>query len=355
MRQLRYLVSTAALAVALLCQLVPGVAHAADGDFSLQITPSPLVTTMHPGDRSVLELKVRNTGTDTEHLKLESRAFKIDDKTGKVTLSDDPPLDVGGWVSYEPAKFTVAPGQLFTDKIHINLPKQTGFSYSLAVVISRQSESRATSSGRLIKGSIADFMLINVDRPGATRKLDVAQFVSTKRVYEYLPAHIEVQLRNTGNSIVQPYGNVFIQRGSTGKPIAVLPVNDQGGYFLPGVQRSLNLQWNDGFPHYNETTGSDGKVSRHLVWNWGDASKLRFGKYTAKLVAVYNDGGHDVPIEGQISFWVIPWKLILGALVVAALVIYGLWSLIRKIIRGFRKVAGKRASKPHDPTSASSE
>jgi hypothetical protein len=346
------------LALALLgCMVVlatPLPAAAAEGDFSLQITPSPLVTTMHPGDRSVLELKIRNTGTSSENLKLETRGFTIDNNTGKVTLSDSPPPDIT-WVSFEPSKFTVAPGQLFTDKIHINLPAQTGFSYSLAVVISRQSETKATSGGRLIKGSVADFMLVNVDRPGATRKLNVAQFSVAKRFYEYLPAEIEVKLKNTGNSLVQPYGNVFIQRGKAGKPISVLPVNDQRGYFLPGVKRSLNLQWNDGFPHYKTTTSSDGKTSRHLVWNWQDTSKLRIGKYTAKLVAVYNDGGHDVPIEGEVSFWVIPWKLILGALVVAILVIYGLWSLVRKIVRGFKKVATKRGSKPTAPPSTPSE
>jgi hypothetical protein len=243
---------------------------------------------------------------------------------------------------------------MFTDTIHINLPAQTGFSYSLAVVVSRQSETRATNAGRLIKGSVADFMLINVDRPGATRKLQVAQFSVSKHVYEYLPAEIQLKLKNTGNSIVQPYGNVFIQRGS-GKPISVLAVNDQRGYFLPGVQRALNLQWNDGFPHYVQTTASDGKTSRHLVWNWQDTSKLRIGKYTAKLVAVYNDGGHDVPIEGEVSFWVIPWKLILGALAVAALVLYALWSLVRKILRGVRKVTGKRPSTPKDTPKAPSE
>jgi hypothetical protein len=334
--------------------LLPSKASAADGDFSLQITPSPLVTTMHPGDKSVLELKVRNTGTDTENLKLETRGFTIDNNSGKVTLSDTPPPDIT-WVSFEPARFTVASGQLFTTKIHINLPTQTGFSYSLAVVISRQSETKSTSGGRLIKGSVADFMLINVDRPGATRKLDVAQFSIKKHIYEYLPAEIELRLKNTGNSIVQPYGNVFIQRGNSGKPISVLPVNDQRGYFLPGVQRSLDLQWNDGFPHYTTTTGTDGKTKRHLVWNWADTSKLRFGKYTAKLVAVYNDGGHDVPIAGEVSFWVIPWKLILGALVVVTLVLYALWSLVRKILRGVKKAAGKRTAPPKNPSSDASE
>src|SRR5262249_19026268 len=116
-------------------------------------------------------------------------------------------------------------------------------------------------------------------------------------------------------------------------------------------QRQLNLQWNSGFPHYVTTTNADGKTSRHLVWNWADTSKLRIGKYTARLVAVYNDGGHDVPIEGEVSFWVIPWKLILGAIVVLALVVYGLWSLVRKIYRGVRRVTNKKpkSDKPTTP------
>lgn len=298
----------------------------ASGDFSLQIAPSPLVATVKPGQATTSEVKIRNTGTHAENLKIETRAFTISRDSGKVVLSERA-ADIDQWVGFSARKFHVEPGQLYSEKVIFNLPKQTGFSYSFALVISRQSETRATSSGRLIKGSVADFTLINVDRPGATRKLDVVQFKTDHRLYEFLPANISLTFKNSGNTIIQPFGNVFIGRGaSEKKPLATLAVNDQRGYILPGTSRTLTSAWNDGFPHYDETTAADGKQSRSLRIDWSQVSKLRIGKYTAKLVAVYDDGsGHDVPIEGQVSFWVIPWRTILLAL----LILTGLWFFFR--------------------------
>ncbi|MFZ3031816.1 MAG: hypothetical protein WA082_02160, partial [Candidatus Moraniibacteriota bacterium] len=60
-----------------------------------------------------------------------------------------------------------------------------------------------------------------------------------------------------------------------------------------------------------------------------DASKLRFGKYTAKLLLIYDDGKRDIPIEGEVSFWVIPWRLVLALSVVAIFFFIGFRSTVR--------------------------
>jgi hypothetical protein len=45
---------------------------------------------------------------------------------------------------------------------------------------------------------------------------------------------------------------------------------------------------------------------------------------------VYNDGQRDIPINGSVSFWVVPWKLILILLVIGAFVAIGIWSSLRR-------------------------
>src|SRR6185369_16774344 len=129
--------------------------------------------------------------------------------------------------------------------------KDAGFSYSFALVISRQSEPKPTAGGRLIKGSVAVFTLLNVDRPGAKSSLQVVSFSSSKRLYEYLPATLDIRFRNDGNTIVQPYGNIFVQRGNKDKtPLATLAVNDKRGYILPDTSRTVTAEWNEGFATY---------------------------------------------------------------------------------------------------------
>lgn len=310
--------------------LVPTVAAAEpDGDFSLQVTPSPMMATLKPGTTTELELKVRNTGTQTEELKIELQGFKVDNKTGQVSLDDTTKPEVLGWTSYSAPRFTVQPGQWYSQKIRVALPKDSGFSYSFASVISRIADPLA-SAGRVMKGSLAVFTLINVDRPGAVRKLDIEKFAPTLGVYEYLPATFDIQLKNTGNTITQPYGNIFIQRDGDAKPIAVLPINDKKGSILPGSSRTLQALWGNGFPAYNTTTTAAGQQTNE-IWDWSKISEFRAGRYTAKLVAVYNDGQRDVPIEREVTFWVIPWKIALGTTIILVILGFGVWTILRKI------------------------
>jgi hypothetical protein len=309
-------------------------------DFSLQLTPSPMVATLKPGTETTLELKIRNAGTGQERLKIEPRKFNINNETGEVDLSDTEPSEIAPWIRFSEPQFTINSGQWYTQKIRISLPENTGFSYSLALVISRTNDPQATAGGRVIKGSVANFLLINVDRPGATRKLEVEKFETTSGVYEYLPVSMNIRFKNSGNTIVQPYGNVFVQQGSNSQPLATLPVNDKRGYILPGSNRVLTAQWTSGFPYLETTTDNVGDQRTTEVWDWSKMNDFKMGNYTAKLVAVYNDGLRDVPIEKEVSFWVLPWKIILGVIIVSAVFIFGVWSILRKIWSIIRR--GKR-------------
>ncbi|MDB5177256.1 MAG: exported protein of unknown function [Candidatus Saccharibacteria bacterium] len=335
-----------AVAVTAAYGLMQPAAAQQPSDFSLQVTPSPIVTTLKPGTQTTLEMKIRNAGTGTENLKIEPRKFTVDKKSGEVKLDDTTAPDIASWISYSSPKFTVKPGEWFTQKITIALPKDTGFSYSLALVISRTNAPDVPSaSTRLIKGSVAVFTLINVDRPGATRKLEIEKFSTSAGIYEYLPATVNINFKNIGNTIVQPYGNVFIQHGSGDQtPIATLPVNDKGGYILPGSERLLTTNWEDGFPRYEISKDASGNEKKTEIWDWSKLSNFRIGRYTAKLIAVYNDGQRDVPIEQEITFWVLPWKIMLGALVVVLVLGLGIWTVLRKFW-SLLKRSKKRAPK----------
>ena len=318
-------------------------AHAATANdsFALQLTPSPLVQTVKPGVTNSFPLQVRNNGTGNEDLKIEVRRFTFNSDTGQIAIDDVPAADLSQWVTFSNARFSVAPGQVFTQNVKIAFPADSGFSYSFVIVISRQSQPQATGGGRLLQGTIADFGLVNIDRPGATSALQIASLKTSAGIYEYVPATLSLTFKNTGNTFVRPTGNIFIGRGDdAGKhPITTLPVNDAGGYILPDTSRTISANWNDGFPRIDTETLSDGTVKKHEIWNWGDLSKFRFGKYTAQAVAVYSNGSYDVPLNAQVSFWILPWKIILGALIILLIVGFGVFTIIRSFVRG---IAGGR-------------
>jgi hypothetical protein len=308
-------------------------ASAQSGEFALQISPSPLVATLKPNQATTLELKIRNAGTQTEELKIAPRTFKIM-ANQQLELDDTKQPDVASWLHFSSLTFTIKPGEVFTQKVTLNVPKDASFSYSFALVISRQQNPLPEAGGTALKGSVALFTLINIDRPGASRSLGVSKFRTSKDIYEYLPAEFDIDFKNTGNTIVQPAGSIFVQRSSDDKtPLTSLAVNTNNGYILPSTTRTLKVNWDDGFQVQRSSTNADGSTSSHVEWNWGKLGNIRIGRYTAKLVAIYNDGQRDIPVYSEISFWVIPWKILLGLFIAALLVGVGVWSLVSKIIR----------------------
>lgn len=312
-----------------------GQAHAAEGEFYLQVSPSPLVMTIKPGQTTTYDLKIRNAGTKPEKLLIEPRTFSVKDENGEVVFDDTKkPAEIGDWVSFSNPTFTIQPGEWYTQKVTFAIPEGSGFSYSFALLIKRQEGAISSGEGRQLKGSVAIFTLVNIDKPGATRKLELDGLSTDNGVYEYLPAKIQLKLKNSGNTIVRPDGNVFIQRtANDNEPISTLPVNKNEGYILPGSTRTLSIDWNDGFPGVR--TNSTGQAEQD--WSFANLSKLRIGYYTAKVVAIYNDGRRDIPVIGEVGFWVIPWKILLGVLVVLLLIGAGVWSIVGKTIRASRR------------------
>lgn len=301
-------------------------AAAEPGDFSLQVTPTPLTATVKPGETTSLEFKIRNTGSQAETLSISPRNFTFNSVTQQVELDDTTTPAIAQWIHFSAPTFTVQAGQWFTQKIDIAVPKDAGFSYSFALLLRRANEPAAQSAGQSIKGSVMTFGLLNVDRPGATRQLEITDFKPFQQMYEHLPAILKLRIKNTGNTIVQPAGNVFIQRGPrSDTPISILRVNELANYILPGSERDLTITWSD-----NKTSFLD------------SLANARMGHFTAKAVVVYNDGQRDTAAEKETTFWLFPWRLIGAGLLFVGLIGLGLWSLISRLVR-----FSKRPKKMH--------
>lgn len=336
----------AAVSIAVTFIAPQSAAAQSQNGFSLQVSPSPLVATIKPGQTTELELKIRNTNTDPEELKIEPRKFTVNRTTGEVVIDDTEVPEIAPWIRFSPATFIAKPGEWTTEKVRISLPKESGFSYSLALVVSRTKNPAPLTATRSIQGSVAVFTLLNVDRPGAIRKLEIEKLSMSAGVYEYLPATVSMNFKNVGNTIVQPYGNIFIQRDAKDtQPLATLPVNDKKGYILPGNTRVLTADWGEGFPSYKTEVQADGTKKQVEVWDWSQVSKFRIGQYSTKVVAVYNDGQRDIPIEKEVTFWVLPWKIILAVVLVAAVLLFGVWTILRKVWLALRRTKHTKSDK----------
>lgn len=317
---------------------------------NLQISPLPIELTTKPGTSISTELRVRNVGSQTEQLQV--RLLKVtEDTNGNVHLTNPGPQDEWpAWVHFDRTTFAAPSNDWQTITMATNVPKEAAFGYYFAVEYLRADESPAKPGQAAAHGAVATFILLNADAPGSKRSLQVDSFTADHRTYEFLPATFTVKLHNSGNVHAAPQGNIFIMRGS--KQVSSIGINSTGGNILPSGSRFFTADWKDGFPVHVSKTGANGqpllnkagKPQTYLKWDFSHANRLRFGHYTAHLVMVYNDGQRDVPVEASVKFWVVPWRVLAGLLVVGIFVGIGVWSTFRKSARFVQRASRKGKS-----------
>lgn len=323
--------------------LLPVAASAAavSRPLNLIVSPLPINLSTDPGKPISTDIRVKQGNPTTERLQVSLMKFAAFGNAGKPRLVDRGPNDeYFDWVKFDKTTFDAPSNVWQTVKMTINVPKTAAFGYYYAVVFTRAGDDTRPDKGAAINGGTAVLVLLDARVPNAKRKLDLVSFAANHRVYEFLPTHFNIAFHNSGNVHLQPAGDIFIKHGS--RLVATLPINGEGGNILPQSNRIFTQDWADGFPYYKPRV-ADGKVVQKdgepvldLTYDLSKIGHLRFGKYTAQLEAVYDDGTRDQPLEATISFWVIPWKWLLGLLAILLLVGTGLYFASRSIIRRFR-------------------
>lgn len=335
-----FLVVSSTIFIAISTALTPSSTQA----YGVQVSPSPLVDTIVPGETTDTQITILNVSSVTENLKITTGSFVYNSQSGSIKINSSTPPQIAQYITYSNPTFSLSPGESIPENIKIALPSISAFNYSFVFLISRQ-EIATVTSGAAYNASIAIFALLNVNRPGAKASITVPSFSTNKHIYEYLPVNFKTTIKNNGNTIVSPYGDIYVQRGKTDqKPISTLPFNLANAYVLPGTTRSLTTSWTSGFPVPSVTTSATGAQNVKLSWEFSKLNDLRIGEYTANLVAVYNNGNGDIPITKTVTFWVIPWLILIIIFVAAVIVLFNLWLISRKIYRAIKKLFRKKQS-----------
>lgn len=305
------------------------VAHAQTFPPPLELVTSPLPITLTatPGAAITTQLKVKNGGGQIENIVLGVMKFSSAGEEGEPKLMEQTRADdYLSWVTFSPNTFNLAPNEWKTVTATFHVPDTAAFGYYYAITFSRAIERQTeVKSGTTFQASSAVLVLLDVQSPHAKRTLEVTEFSSDKKMYEFLPATFTIRVKNTGNVHTIPRGNIFIDRGGA-KDVAVIEINAEKGNILPDSSRVFRATWADGFPVVTEKVTDGhvvldrwGKQQTTLNWDLRKADRLRWGKFHANLLLIFDDGQKDVPIEGVVEFWVFPWRLLFVALAIPTL------------------------------------
>ena len=306
---------------------------------NLSLSPTFLNLKTDPGESINSEFRVRNNNTFDESLKVSLVKFVNSDKGTPVITEIERGDEFGTWLKFDKEEFVLGPGRSELVKFTISPPKSASLGYYYAILVSRVQRSEGT--GTVISGSTAVPVLLDVKSPNAKREVQIVSLNADGLFHEHLPIDFNIVFKNTGNVHTAPVGNIFID-SLFNKEVGVLGVNEGRGNILPGGNRTYTAKWDDGFAVKVIKTkdgvplkDSKGNSVYETKFDFSKANLFRFGRYTANVLMVYDNGERDIPIEAKVSFWVIPWKIFLGGFAVIftpALLVYLImrWAYGRK-------------------------
>jgi hypothetical protein len=278
--------------------------NAANG---LQISPALVQLNGEKGKSYSVKLQVLNvTGSDLSFTS-EVNDFASKDETGTPSIllneTEPAPTSIQSWVGSIP-NFTLKARETKTIDAVITIPANAEPGGHYGVIRFSGSAPSLSGTGVGLSASAGTLMLVRV--AGAiTEKLDLITFEANNggnpsALFENGPITFLTRFQNKGNVHVQPSGTILIN-DTFGNKVTSLDINSEKGNILPSSTR-----------RFQSTLGQ----------------KWLFGRYTATITIGYGTTGQA--IVQTISFWVIPYKLILIGLAILATIIYVLRIAIKR-------------------------
>lgn len=316
-------------------------------DKGITISPVRFEYDVDPGETVTGEIKLINSTFSDKTLYLYTLNFKSDGQTGTPLFHNEElpySASLKEWIQLSEEEFTVK--QVEADnpntkvvEFSITVPEdaEPGGHYAgiIATLVPPGQSLAAGDNNIAFKDERAAIVLLNVSGD-VVRTLTVDKFYATDAfskekplvsLFEWMPVGFVTELRNVGNSHTVPLGHIIIYSGDS--KVTELHFNEAEGSILKDSSRTFFNRWEGALlelkpnldENGNEITDDNGNVVTRFTVNPGDFN-LPFGQYTAKLAVGYDDAGSKKIVDAQeITFWVIPWKILLALAIMLVLYI----------------------------------
>ena len=315
--------------------VTPVSAQQNTSNFDVTVSPVFFDLSAKPGTAVSGKVRLRNNTTSPLPIKVEVKKLG-GDENGELTIQNTAD-DTNSWFEVKTPTFSAPPAEWTTVPFIITVPSTAAYGYYWALSFTQDANDDKTVTGAKINASIVVPVLLNVSKEGAKTEGKISEFKTDMNWYEYLPVDFATTFANTGNVHVRPRGNIFI-KDSLGRSVATLDINPNQGAVLPGTKKEFVTSWNDSFAWYENkmvdgksVIGKNGKPVRELKMRFDKILDLRIGKYTASSLVVISDGQRDIAIEKSITFFVFPWKGVIGAVIFILFALLGLVSTAKNI------------------------
>ncbi len=291
---------------------------------ALEIAPPVLNLTADPGQTIKTQISLRDISSNKLVVSAQINDFVAsgEDGTPKILLdANEPnPYSMKSWV-VPLQDFTLVPKQIQSVPITIKVPANAAPGGYYGVIRFTGTPPELKGTGVSLSASLGSLVLLRVN--GAAKEaLAIEQFSvgsdgKPGSLFESTPITFTERLKNKGNIHEQPSGQVTIT-DMFGKKVATVNVNQPPRNVLPGSIRKFEQ------PLDSSVIGD----------------KKLFGRYTAKLDVTY--GANKQTVSSTIDFWIVPYRLIAGVIVVLIAGFFGLRFLLQRYNRHIIRKAQKK-------------
>ena len=286
----------------------------------LQISPALVELNAEPGKTYTIKLTVTDvTITDLVYT-TAINDFNAKDETGSPQVLLDSALpqsaSITSWLTV-PQEFTLKSRQSkdIIAQITVPLNAEPGGHYGVLRFAGRVPEVKDTGVG--LSASAGTLLLIRVSGDIQEKATLASAYTALDNkqssFFERSPISFVTRIKNEGNIHIKPVGTIVIH-DMFGHVVGTLPVNKEASNVLPSSIRRFDASYQQ---------------------SW------MFGSYSADLTLGYGTSGQV--ITSTINFWVIPYKLIIVALLVLTTLIF----ILRTLVKRYNRYIINKASHTH--------
>lgn len=264
----------------------------AQNALGLSAIPPRLEVTVKPGEHLTKEIKVTNNSDTERVINTKIIDFIVVDQKGtpiKLENESGNKWSASQWIQTSESSFKLKPQETKAFVLTIIVPENATPGGHYAMVLHNPSNEVVLSeTGSAIEANVGTLVYITV--PGEIKQQASVDYIKYPKFSEYGPINFETSISNLSDIHIKPVGNIEIRNWFGGKT-ANITYNESNNNIFPGTS--------------------------HVFKNTLD-QKWLFGRYKASLNATYGTSGS--PLTAYVSFWVIPYKILILIITVIILI-----------------------------------
>lgn len=273
----------------------------AQSSLSIGVSPTFKVLKVQPGETYTDEIVFWNLSENTDTYDIYIRAFKqIENQPGTaVILTEEEEKDLlysaSKWITVDKEKLVLEPNKNTKLRYTINVPLDiTNGEYNAQIFLISENESEEQGTVTFTNLAAGTPILLQVGDE-FVENAELLQFFSDQKTYEKVNVDFITQIKNLGDTHITPAGEIVVENIFR-QEVARIPFN-----------RNKQSLLRDNLGNYTDNWSQQGYLTPE--------KKIAIGPMKAKLIVTYRSFQPGfATLTSEASFWIIPWKIIIGIL-----------------------------------------